>query len=170
MRFRIISLAALAIGILASGEDIVAAITTIDESTVSLGDVVASWPGNLLGALPIVKASTSLLFDIKEGTKTAEDALPLDEAGTFAVAQATLALASNVNTTLETVIGAKPKFTKLLLSPIILANLKIEQHATDSFSEAVIEKVPEEFKEVAETLVEGIQQSFDKAIEAYALF
>lgn len=170
MQLSLISLVALAFSSFGAAQDIVGAITVIDESTITLGTTVSSWNGALLGALPIIKDSTALLIDIKKGKSEAEAAAPLDGAGTFAVAQATIALASNVNTTLEAVISAKPKFDKFLLGPVILANLKIEQLATAKFSEAVIDKVPEEFKGVAEILVGGIRDSFDLAIDVYGLF
>lgn len=170
MRLSVLSLAALASGALASGDTIEAAIHTIDESTLALNEDVAQWNGKLLGVLPIVKDSTSLLTDINDGKKAATDSEPLDFGETIQVAGATIQLATDVNTTLEAVIQAKPKFDKLHLSPIILVNLKLQQHSTDKFSNAVVEKVPQELQETAKQLVAGIADSFDKAIDAYALF
>ena len=170
MRLSVLSLAALASGALASGDSIEAAINTIDESTLGLNEHVANWDGKLFGTLPVIKDSAELLSDINKGKKVASESEALDFGETIQVAGATMKLATDVNTTLETVIQAKPKFDKLLLSPIILANLKLEQHATDKFSAAVVEKVPQELQETAKQLVAGIAESFDKAIDVYDLF
>lgn len=164
------TLAALAATVLADGAAIVSAIDAIDKSTVALGSGITSWNGKLLGALPIVGSSTKLLIDVKKGTKTAEQSEPLTNDEAFQVAFATINLAADVNVTLGAIIEAKPKFDKVLLSPVILGNLKIQQGATEEFSGAVIDKVPAELQDIAKQLVGGIADSFDQAIEAYKLF
>jgi len=150
--------------------DIAAAITTITADTVALNDTVASWDGNLLGALPITVQSAQLLSAIDSGTRTAKQAAPLTDLEAFSIAGLTSTLAQDVASTLDTIVAAKPHFDHLLLSPAILLNLQLEKKATDDFSAAVVEKVPEELRQVASSIVAGIDASFDKAIGAYKLF
>ncbi len=82
----------------------------------------------------------------------------------------TITLASSVNSTITAIVAAKSKFDKLLLSPVILLNLELEKSATDDLSAAIIEKVPTELQAIAQTLVDGIDASFDQSIAAYNPF
>ena len=169
MRFNLIALIALTSQVVTCAT-IAESVTKVDTSTVALGEAASSWKGDLFGTFPIVKGSAALLIDIKKGTKAAQDSEPLTFDETLEVAQATISLADNVNKTLQTIIDVKPKFDKLILSPVILGNLEIEKAATDKFSAAIIDKVPEETKEIAQGLIDGITGSFDLALEAYKLF
>ncbi|KAI3538303.1 hypothetical protein CPAR01_09207 [Colletotrichum paranaense] len=157
-----------ATSVLADGAAIVAAMDEIAAQNTELGDTVSSWDGGLFGTLPIIIDSTKLLIKINEATKVAEDSEPLSALEAIGVAQATQKLSSGVQTTLTAVVDAKPKFDKLLLSPVILLNLKSEQSATDKFSAAVIEKVPEALQAFAKTLIEPIDTAFNNAIDAYS--
>ncbi|KAK1707098.1 uncharacterized protein CLUP02_04751 [Colletotrichum lupini] len=157
-----------ATSVLADGAAIVAAMDEIAAQNTELGDTVSSWDGGLFGTLPIIIDSTKLLIKINEATKVAEDSEPLSALEAIGVAQATQKLSSGVQTTLTAVVDAKPKFDKLLLSPVILLNLKSEQSATDKFSAAVIEKVPEALQAFAKTLIEPIDTAFNNAIAAYS--
>ncbi|KAL0935809.1 antigenic cell wall [Colletotrichum truncatum] len=153
--------------VIADGAAIVAAMDEIAAQNTLLGDTVAAWDGGLFGTLPIIVDSTKLLIKINEATKVAEESEPLNLIEAITVAQSTQKLAGGVDTTLGNVVDAKPKFDKLLLSPIILLNLKLEKDATDKFSAAVIEKVPESLQAVAKNLVAQIDTAFDNAIDAY---
>lgn len=167
MRSSIIALSFLLTTVLADGAAIVSSLETITAATISLNTTIAKWPGTLLTAFPIITESTTLLKDIKSATSVAEASTPLSDLEAFNVAIATLALSSDVNSTLETIIAKKRKFDRLLLGPIILLNLKLEKDATEEFGAAVVEKVPEGLKGAAETLVAGISDSFEKAIDVY---
>lgn len=156
-----------ATSVLADGAAIVAAMDEIAAQNKELGDTVAGWNGGLFGTLPIVIDSTKLLIKIKEATKVAEDSEPLNAIEAITVAQSTQQLAGGVNTTLTHVVDAKPKFDRFLLGPVILLTLKQEKSATDDFSAAVIEKVPEALRGVAQSLVGQIDSSFDNAIASY---
>ncbi|KAK1964451.1 hypothetical protein LZ32DRAFT_541286 [Colletotrichum eremochloae] len=133
-----------------------------------LGDTVASWDGGLFGTLPIIVHSTKLLIKTNEAATIAQDSAPLNAIEAITVAQSTQKLAGGVETTLGNVVAAKPKFDKLLLSPIILLNLRQEKSATDKFSAAVVEKVPESLRGAAETLVGRIETAFHDAIATYS--
>ena len=64
--------------------------------------------------------------------------------------------------------AAKAKFTAdLLISPIILLNLKEEKAATDKFSAAVISKVPTAYQGLAANIVAPIDTAFNAAIADY---
>ena len=167
---KLLSLVALAATALADGAAIVAAMDHIAADTVKLNDTVAAWPGDFLGALPITVESVSLLKGINDAKTVASESANLTFTEAIQIAQSTLALASSVNSTLETIIAAKHKFDHLLLSPIILVNLELEKKATDEFSGELIAKVPEVLQSTAKTLVLQIDTSFDKAIGVYNPF
>jgi hypothetical protein len=142
-------------------------LTTVNKQTLELQQAVESWKGNFLGTLPIIKESTDILDSISKGTKAAKDSQPLDVLGAIGVAVATQTLAQSVNTSLTTLIAAKPKFDKLLLSPAILINLGLQKAATTKMSEAIIEKVPIELQPTAQELIKPIDAAFELAIQKF---
>lgn len=163
----LLSVALLARSVLADGAAIVSALQTITADTIQLNETVSSWNGGLLGTLPIIVQSTALLEAINNGTKVAEASANLTLLEAFAVAEATLTLAADVNQTLATIEAARPKFDDLLLGPVILLNLELEKSATDKFGAAVSEKVPSDLQSTAAGLVAEIDAGFDVAIAAY---
>jgi hypothetical protein len=152
---------------LADGASIVFALTTVDATTTKLGTAVSTWKGDILGTLPIITESTTLLVQVKKGTKTAQQSKALDVAATLDVATATNKLVSSVNTTMGALIEATSKFNNLLLSPLIYVNLGLQKKATGEMSEAIIEKVPAELRELARGLVAPIERSFEMALEEF---
>ena len=169
MRFDTLFFAALAVQIV-SGATILENVQQIDSSTAALGQTVEQWKGNFIGTLPIIESSFSLLKDINTGAKDAEASAPLTLDEAFGVAEATIELSGTVNSTLQAVIDRKPEFDKLLLGPIILGNLKMQNSATEKFSSAIVEKVPEEAQAIAESLIADIEASFKRALDVYSLF
>lgn len=156
--------------VVADGAAIVDAITGIQNATAELTSTVASWDGGILGAIPIVTESTSLLTAINDATDTAKASANLTDLEAVSVGLQILTLVTNVNTSLTTIIDAKPKFDKDLLSGVVLLNLELEKSASGDFSDAVIEKLPEAFVSTGETLSAEITASFDVAIDAYNPF
>jgi hypothetical protein len=173
MRFHLLLLALFATTVLANGASIVAAMTKISKSTVALNTTVVQFPPGILGlthAIKLLTASNNLLSDINAGTKiaTASAALTFDE--TLALVTATQSLASTVQSTLITLIKNKKKFDKdLIISPIILLNLKQEKSATTKFQNAVVAKVPAALQSTAKTLTAPIDKAFDWAIGNYTI-
>jgi hypothetical protein len=55
----------------------------------------------------------------------------------------------------------------LIVSPVILLNLKLEKAATDKFAAAVISKVPTALQATAQGLITPIDNAFDSAIAVY---
>ena len=153
--------------ILADGASILAAISSITNDTLALNHTVASWSGDPLGALPILIQATTLLSTINSGTRTASSSANLTDLETIGVAQATITLVSDVQSTLNTIVTAKPKFATLLVAPVIELNLLEEKAATDKFSAAVINKVPAAFQGAAATIVAPVDVAFTNAIAAY---
>ena len=164
---RLLALGALSATAAADGASIIAAMTKISSATADLNTTVASWSGDILGSLPIIAKSAVLLVNIKSGAHTAAKSDDLNATEAINVAVATQTLSTGVNQTLESIMAARPKFNKLLISPITLLNLDLQKDATQEFSDDVISKVPEELQSTAEALVKVIEDSFDQAIEYY---
>ncbi|KAJ4391782.1 hypothetical protein N0V93_005402 [Gnomoniopsis smithogilvyi] len=154
-------------GVLADGAAIVDAISGIQNATTELTTTVASWDGGILGALPIVSESTSLLTAINDATDTAKQSANLTDLEAVTVGLSIVSLVTGVNSSLTTIIDAKPKFDKVLLSGVVLINLALEKSASADFSNAVLEKLPTSFVSVGETLSGEITDSFDQAIDVY---
>ncbi|KAH7000952.1 antigenic cell wall galactomannoprotein-like protein [Ilyonectria destructans] len=153
---------------LASGATIIAAMGVISDTTTALGDAVTAWDGSLDGTTAIVVLSDQLLSDTGDGTSVAEasDELSLSEA--IDVATATNSLGAVVEAALDTIVDAKSKFDALGVSSVILQTLQSQKAATETFSDAVIAKVPAVLQDTAESLVQPILDAFDDAIAAYS--
>lgn len=170
MKFQLLSLLALLPSALAqtAPNPILTALGTITSDTTSLNTTVANFDGDPLKLIKITIQSAQLLIAINKGTDTANKAANLTFDQTLAIATATLALATDVNQTITTIINTKPKFDKLLIvDPVILLNLKLEQDATRKFSAAVVAKVPTALQSVAQGLTQGIDDSFSEGIAVY---
>ena len=171
MHLSLISLALFTTTVLADGAAIVAAMYKISNATVALNTTVANFPagiGGLLDVITLLVDSNNLLTDIKSGIAVAQASANLTTDETIAVATETESLVATVQSTLNTVIAAKPKFNAdLLISPVLLYNLKQEKNATDEFSAAVISKVPPQFQFFAELIVAPIDTAFNYAISNY---
>lgn len=150
--------------VLADGAAIVDAISGIQNATAELTSTVASWDGGILGALPLVSESTSLLTAINDATDTTKQSANLTDIEAVTVGITILSLVTDVNSSLTTIIDAKPKFDKVFSSGIVLLNLALERSASADFSDASLEKLPATFASVGETLSGEITDSFDQAI------
>jgi hypothetical protein len=153
---------------LADGAAITAALNVITSDTATLNETVASWSGDLLGALPITVQSTSLLVDINKGTEVANDSGALNDTETLSIAVTTVDLISDTNSTLAEIVAAKPKFDKLLLGPIIYLTLSSQKDASGKLSAAIAAKVPAAYETVAEALGAQLDAAFDEALAAYS--
>ncbi|QPH16071.1 hypothetical protein C2857_000617 [Epichloe festucae Fl1] len=152
-------------------EAITHALGLINTQTADLGSAVANWKGDLLGALPITTKSAQLLEQLRRSRRTADASRPLSTDEALAVAVATGDLSRVVQATLGTIVDNKPRFDKLLvLSPVVLLNLELQRGATADFSDAVVRKVPEGLKTIAQGLIKPIDDAFAAAIDKYKLF
>ncbi|RAL59846.1 hypothetical protein DID88_000475 [Monilinia fructigena] len=166
MHFSILSILFLTSKVIADGQKIVDAIEEIASTTTSLNQTVgmARHPPKLP---PILTLSTKLLLNINTGIHTASSSANLTLTETITIAISTQNLVSTVESTLDTIVGAKPKFDHLLFSPLILLNLVEEKSATDKFSVAIIGKIPADFQEFARQLVAPVDTAFEAAIAVY---
>jgi len=171
MRFSILPVALLATTVVADGASILAAMTKISAATTKLNGTIADFHGGLIGlgeTIPILVESTQLLNDIKAGTKTADASAELTVDETIQVSGATSDLVKNVQTSLQTIVDTKHLFDQLLvISPVVLLNLEQEKSATDKFTKAVIAKLPEQFRSIAQGLTAPVDVAFDNAIATY---
>ncbi|KAL2264113.1 hypothetical protein VTK26DRAFT_1982 [Humicola hyalothermophila] len=149
---------------------IVAAVNAAAEGTTALGAAVSNWKGDLLGTLPIVTESTALLVTVKKGARTAEESDEMDFYGVLDVAHAVTDLTGVVNATLTALVDAKPKFDRLLMSPLIFATLELQKRATGEMSEAIVAKVPEQLQDLARDIAQPIDASFELALDEYHPF
>ena len=168
MRLSLLPLVALVGSAFATGDAISTAIDNISNATIALGHSITHWPQTLVGTIPITTKSTLLLAAIHQGTLAARHSEPLSVEETLQVAKATSELSQDVSETIDIVIGAKPKFDKIQVSPVILLNLQLQRALSADFSEAVIAKVPVDLQDKAKALVQGIDDSFAKAIKKYS--
>jgi len=161
---------ALASSVVADGAAIADAMDLVTNDTIALNSTVSAWKGNPLTVLEIVGQSTKLLLDINSATSVAKKSANLTVLETIGVAEKTLTLATDVETTLATIVAKKQLFADELLQGAILLNLELEKAATDKFSAAVIEKVPESLQATAASLTAPIDTAFESAIAAYEEF
>lgn len=167
----VFSIMALAATVVADAKSITDAMAKIQTQTADLGTTVTNWKGDLLGALPITVKSTQLLSGIKSATKVAEKSANLTLLEALGVADATKNLSTVVQSSLQAIVDAKPKFDKLIiLSPVVLVNLELEQDATDDFSSAVVSKIPEAAQPIAKQLIQPIDDAFAAAIDKFRIF
>lgn len=153
--------------VLADGAAIATAVGTIQNATLLLGTTVARWDGGILSAIPITVDSTTLLADINKATGTARASAALSDAEAVTVGVGILSLVTSVNSTLTTLIAAKSKFDKTLLTGVVLLNLELEKVASGKFSDAVIAKLPATFVTTGQTLAAEIASSFNLAIDVF---
>jgi hypothetical protein len=174
MRFALLPLclSLLATQVLADGASILAAISDISNATVALNNTLNTFPGNPLLAIgdiaPLLVDSVNLLDDINVGTTVATQSANLTLPETIEVAQATVALSHTVTSTLSNLMRVKTKFDKLvIISPVVLVDLKLEKEATDRFGAAIIAKVPAAFQATALGLLSPITAAFNTTIAYY---
>ncbi|KAH8746216.1 hydrophobic surface binding protein A-domain-containing protein [Diaporthe sp. PMI_573] len=154
--------------VLADGAAIASAISAIQNATDELTTTVSNYNGNLLGSLPIIVQSTSLLSTIKKGTKTAEESAALADLEALTVGLATITLVGKVNASLDAIVDAKPKFDRNLLTPVVLLNLEQQRSASSDFSDAVVSKLPAAFVSTGQQLAAQISAAFSEAISVYS--
>lgn len=165
----LVSLALAVSPVVADGAAIIESLGTLSSSSADLNNTVAEWSGELFDALPIVTKSVGLLTDTKDAAGVAEESEELTTEEAATLASSMQGLITDIENTLTTLEEAKPKFDELMMGPVILLNLKMQKKETDNFSAAVVEKIPEALREVAQGMVDEVAGLFDKAIDAYGL-
>lgn len=172
MKFSLVfgALTALARSVAADGASVEAALQAVIDDTAALNTTVATWCGGLLQAVPITARATALLLTVEKGTQTARASANLTTLEALGVGTLTQTLVADVNSTLSTLVDAKPKFDRRLLGPAILLTLKAQRDASARFGAAVVDKIPPLVQGIARALVAQIDESFADAIAVYNPF
>lgn len=166
---KIITPLALAATVLADGAAINTALQTIDKDINALTSSLKSFSGDIFGALPILFATTTLKNAIDQGTKVANSSQALSSDDTVGLANTVGTIITDATASIDAFIADKPAFDKLLIvSPIAVGLVKGLKTATSSLGDAIIAKVPADFKDVATQLVGQINDQFDRGIAAYS--
>lgn len=168
MQFKALALFAAALSAVQAAQNIPIVLQDVATETIAFNQTVANWWGGPLGLIPIIAKNEELLKTIKDGTgKTqASDPLTFDEA--LVVAQDTIDLSRDLKSTVDTLISQKPKFSiYLIVNPIIKDSLKKQKAATADLSAAIVDKVPDDLKDVANSLIGDINKQFDRGIAAF---
>lgn len=156
----------------AGATEIVSELNKISAQTDKVESIVTEFSGGIAGlgdVVPLLIESTELLITIKKATKVAKKSEPLDLDGVIAIVGPTQALVADVQSLLAALVNAKPKFDKLVIvSPVVVLNLKQQRKATVELNEVIIGKVPVDFQGLARDLVEPIYGAFDATIAEYS--
>lgn len=174
MRLSLFPLALLTVAttVIADAAAIVTELGKISAQTDKVEGIVTGFSAGIKGlgdVVPLLIESTELLIDIKKATKVAKASEPLNLDGVIAIVGPTQALVADVQSLLAAITNAKPKFDKLLIvSPVVLLNLKQQKKATEELNNAVISKVPADFQGLARDLVAPIYVAFDATIAEYS--
>lgn len=154
--------------VIADGASIIKSLQTVDKDLAALNKTLVAYDGNVLNALPILSASSTLNNDLDAGTKTAQSSANLTFDETIALVPYVLQLSNDANITLTTAIAKAPIFKKELLNGIVSLVLKDSQKKSKAYSNAIIAKVPASLQPTAQNLVAPIDAGFAQAIAAYA--
>ena len=165
---KIVSPLALAATVLADGAAINAALQTIDKDINALTSSLKGFSGDIFATLPILGATTTLNNAIKQGTKVANSSQALTSDDTVGLANTVGTIITDTTTAIDAFIADKPAFDKLyIVSPIAVGLVKGLKTSTADLGDAIIAKVPADFKDVATQLVGQINDQFDRGIAAY---
>lgn len=160
---------AFAATVLADGAAINNALKTVDTDIKALTSSLKGFSGNIFATLPILGATTKLNKSIKSATGITNDSGPLTSDETLALADTTNIIITDTKASIDAVIEVKPQFDKLyIVSPITAGLMKQLKTSTGELGDAIIAKVPQDFKEVATELIGEINKQFDRGLEAYA--
>lgn len=155
----------------AGAAEIVAELGKISTQTDKVESIVTEFSAGIKGlgdVVPLLIESTELLIDIKKATKVAKKSEALDLDGVIAIVGPTQTLVADVQSLLAAIVNAKPKFDKLVIvSPVVLLNLKQQRKATAELNDVIISKVPADFQGLARDLVAPIYVAFDATIAEY---
>lgn len=162
------AVALLATSVVADGAAIIKSLQTIDKDILALDKAVNKFNGNLFDTFPILGASNTLNNDLDAGTKTAQKSQQLTNDETFALVTPVNQLSADANVTLTDLINKKPQFEKLFLTGIIKLVLSDSKKKADAYQQAIIDKVPANFQDIAKNLVAPLDAGFQKAIDAYS--
>ncbi|OAA57820.1 Cell wall galactomannoprotein [Cordyceps fumosorosea ARSEF 2679] len=159
---------ALAATVLADGAAVNSALQTVDDGINALTAALNGFSGDIFGALPVLGASMTLKSDIDKASGVANNSQPLTSDDALALASTVNTIITDSTKSIDAFIAVKPKFDKLyIVTPIASGQIKDLKAATVTLGNAIIAKVPADFKDVATQLVGQINAQFDRGIAAY---
>lgn len=168
MQFKSLALFAAAFSAVQAVQNIPTVLKDVSTETVAFNQTVANWWGGPLGLIPIIAKNNELLNTVKDGTKKAQASDPLDFNTALEVAQDTIDLSNVLKSTVDSLIRQKPKFSiYLIVNAIIKDSLQKQKAATADLSAAIVSKVPDDLKDVANSLIGDVNKQFDRGIAAF---
>lgn len=170
MRFTsVLAPIAFAATVLADGAAITGALKTIDTTIKGLTGQITSFKGTtLFDAVPIGFTTLALNFDIQNGAKVAKASQPLTSDETVGLADVTATIITDATACIDALIAVKPQFDKIQLVTIATTLfVSTLQKSTADLGTAVVAKVPADFKEVAQQLIDQINAQFVRALTVY---
>lgn len=151
----------------ADGAAISGAVDSVREAALSFSVVVTNWDGQLITAMPVSNAAGKILESLLEAKKVAEDSKKMSIREALGVRDAFHRLITNVTTTTDVLIEAKPKFFGAWLKGSVLLGLRKNQAAAGLFAVSVLKKVPSAGQPLGRKLGRKINEQFTRSIDAY---
>lgn len=139
--------------------------TKISNDVTTLDTAVKSFSGD---PSTLASVSSTLLSDIKSGTTTIQNSQQLDIIGATGIATSVTALNSTIATTINDIIAAKSALVSAGLGGVLYQNLVDQRAASQSLADATTSKTPPALQSVATSLSQGILDSLQRGITAYA--
>lgn len=165
---RLIAPIAFAATVFADGAAINDGLKTVDADIKALTASLTGFSGDLFAAIPVLGATLTLKAAIDKTTKTANSSEPLSSDDTVGLADTVGTIITDATASIDAFIAVKPKFDKLLIvTPIATGQVKGLKTSTAALGDAIIAKVPADFKDVATQLVGQINAQFDRGLAAY---
>ncbi|KAF2858197.1 hypothetical protein K470DRAFT_221690 [Piedraia hortae CBS 480.64] len=167
LRLIFVTLSVLSTTAIADGNAIVKSTHQISKSTAKLNNTIAGWKGGVFGPVRIGIKAGGVMAHALKGAIVAKKSGKLTKDESMAVGVATLGLVQDIKNTLDSVVKAKPKFKRLLMKSIVRSSIRTAYKATKKITKAVISKVPDDLKKIAEQMVGSLHEAFLQAIAAY---
>ncbi|OAQ97760.1 hypothetical protein LLEC1_00544 [Akanthomyces lecanii] len=139
--------------VFADGAAINDGLKAVDADIKALTASLTGFSGDLFAAIPVLGATLSLKSVIDKTTKTANASQPLTSDDTTSLAATVETIITDATASIDAFIAAKPKFDKLLIvTPIAVGQVKGLQTSTAALGNAIVAKVPADYKDVATSL------------------
>ncbi|KAH8771823.1 hydrophobic surface binding protein A-domain-containing protein [Diaporthe sp. PMI_573] len=143
-------------------------IKEIQNLTAEMALVVQNWNGDILDALAIRSASSSLIEAIETGTETATQSKKMSVRKAIKVKRATKKLVEVTRSSLNTITDSKLLFDHAGLTSTMISRLEKTREAADTLIAAIVDKLPRVGKRIGRKLGRQIATAFDSAIAEFS--
>ncbi|KAK4498387.1 hypothetical protein PRZ48_011045 [Zasmidium cellare] len=149
---------------------IVAALQQIQVLTNATTYTIAAFNGSSIEAtLPIDSATATVISAIQNSTHAVQQTSQnLTDATSQAIGPYTQILAYYANASVATLISKKPDLAKLNTLPLVVMSLQQQANASNSFSEAVLAKIPETERPFALAINSQLSESLQQGIDCFS--